>query len=333
MFIDHATIHLKAGDGGAGCTSFRREKYVPKGGPDGGDGGRGGSIILEVDENIQTLLDFKYQREYRAPNGQSGRGSNQTGKSGDDILIRVPPGTVALDDATEQVIIDLTEPGQQHVIAQGGDGGRGNARFATPTDRAPRRHEPGWPGEERTIRLELKLIADVGLIGLPNAGKSTLLSRLSAAKPKVAAYPFTTLEPMLGVVYIGEFKHFVMADIPGLIEGASDGKGLGHEFLRHVERTKLLIHLLDVSSFDPEGDYHTIRQELESYNPELAQKPTFLVWTKSDLLTEETELPDLESPLSPISAVTGDGLSELKYFIYQQLQKFSQTKAEPSHDA
>ncbi len=321
MFIDTANIHIQAGHGGAGCISFHREKFVPKGGPDGGDGGRGGSVILEVDSNIHTLLDFKYRREYKAKSGRRGKGSNKSGKSGKDVVIRVPPGTVAINDDTNLVLVDLTESGRKFAAAKGGDGGRGNARFATATDRAPRKAEPGWPGQEINLRLELKLIADVGLIGLPNAGKSTLLSRMSAARPKIADYPFTTLEPMLGVVNVGEYKHFVVADIPGLIEGASQGKGLGHEFLRHVERTKILLHLVDLSSEDPAADYRAIRHELKAYNPELAKRPAYLLWTKKDLLSESQQLPDLHSELAPISAVSGEGLKELTYFLHNRLTK------------
>ncbi|OQY27793.1 MAG: GTPase ObgE [Candidatus Cloacimonetes bacterium 4572_55] len=319
MFIDQATIHVKAGNGGAGSRSFRREKFAPKGGPDGGDGGRGGSVILKVDENVQTLLDVKYQRFYRAKNGGKGLGTKKFGKSANDLVILVPSGTLVMNDETDDIVVDLVYQGQQFVAAKGGDGGRGNTHFSTPTNRAPHYAEPGWPGEERTLRLELKLIADVGLIGLPNAGKSTLLSRLSAARPKVGAYPFTTLEPMLGVVRVGNFKSFVAADIPGLIQGASQGKGLGHEFLRHVERTKILLHLVDVTTEDPVQDYYTIRKELETYSPELAKKPAYFIWTKADLLSDTWQAPDLQTQLDPISAVTGKGVQKLIYFLHNQL--------------
>ena len=319
MFIDFVSIFVKAGKGGAGCVSFHREKYVPKGGPDGGDGGHGGSVILIVDANIRTLMDLRYKRRYVAKNGAPGGGNNKTGKSASNVIIKVPPGTMVFDQATHELIVDLTDDGAEFVIAKGGDGGRGNARFATPTNRAPRRAESGWPGEERMLDLELKLIADVGLLGLPNAGKSTLLSCLSAARPKIAAYPFTTLEPMLGVVYLGDLKSFVMADIPGLIEGASEGRGLGLEFLRHVERTKILLHLVDVSAENPIKDYETICNEIEKYSPELAKKPSFLLLTKFDLLQPDDKLPNLPTELKPISAITGENLTELKYFLHNQL--------------
>ncbi len=321
MFIDQATITVKAGDGGPGCVGFHREKFVPKGGPDGGDGGKGGSILFRVDANIHTLMDFRYKRAYVAKNGAPGAGNKKSGKSADDITILIPPGTTIINAETDTIMIDLVDPGATFAIAKGGDGGRGNAQFATPTNRTPRKAEDGWPGEEFGLRLELKLIADVGLIGLPNAGKSTLLSRLSSARPKIAAYPFTTLEPMLGVAYLAAHQSFVIADIPGLIEGASDGKGLGHEFLRHVERTKILLHLIDVSSEDPIGDFETIRNEVETFNPELAKKPTYFVWTKSDLMPPDEKLPDLDTDLKPISAVTGEGLEELKWFLFEQLAK------------
>ncbi len=320
MFIDQATIYVKGGDGGSGVVSFCREKYVPKGGPDGGDGGKGGDISLKVDANIHTLMDFRYRREYIAASGQKGEGNRRSGKGADAITILLPPGTLVYDNGSGELLADMTEIGRTFLAAKGGDGGRGNSHFATPTHRTPHRAEPGWPGSGRHLRLELRLIADVGLIGLPNAGKSTLLSRLSAARPKIADYPFTTLEPILGVVYMGEYQSYVVADLPGLIEGASQGRGLGHEFLRHVERTKILLHLVDISSETPEADYQTIRNELSAYSPELMKKPTYLVWTKKDLLTPDLKLPDLPTDLPIISAVTGEGIKELSFFLLEKLK-------------
>ena len=320
-FIDEVKIHAKAGDGGRGCLSFRREKFVPLGGPDGGDGGRGGDVILEVDMALSTLLDLRYRQHLKAKNGAPGMGKNMHGRSGEDLVIKVPPGTLVYDDDTGEQLADLTCAGQGFRLLKGGQGGRGNARFLTSTNRAPRHTQPGMPGEERTLRLQLKLLADVGLVGLPNAGKSTLISSISAARPKIADYPFTTLVPNLGVVKHGDYRSFVMADIPGLIEGASDGQGLGTRFLRHIERTDLFLHLVDLSGLqegDPVENFDQINRELERYNQELAKRPMLVVFTKQDI----TEVRQQTSRLRPlfeergyatlaISAVTREGLPEL----------------------
>src|SRR5512132_542756 len=276
MFIDEAKISVKAGNGGNGCMAFRREKYVPRGGPSGGDGGRGGDVVLVSNEHVNTLLHLRYNPEHKAERGRHGEGSNRTGHEGQTVDVEVPVGTVVWDEATGERLFDFTEPGQRYLAARGGRGGKGNARFATSTHQAPTEHEPGKPGEERRLRLELKLLADVGLVGFPNAGKSTLISRISAARPKIADYPFTTLEPQLGVVKLDDFTSFVVADIPGLIAGAHLGHGLGIQFLRHIERTRLLAHLVDVSEAtlrDPVQDFHTVMRELESFSAELAAKP------------------------------------------------------------
>jgi GTPase len=300
MLIDYARIHGIAGKGGDGCVSFRREKYVPKGGPDGGDGGRGGSVWLEVDAHVRTLLDCREQPRYRALSGRAGSGNNRTGKDGDDLVIKVPPGTVVKDAESGAILADLIRSGERWQAARGGRGGRGNARFATPTHQAPRRADPGEPGEERWLELELKLIADVGLVGLPNAGKSTLLSRISRARPRIADYPFTTLEPNLGIVARDAERQFVVADLPGLIEGAHAGKGLGLEFLRHVERTRVLVFLLDVSRPAPADDLRLLENELSRYSAGLAEKPRLVTLTKSDLLP----------PSDRSRAVDGAGLPE-----------------------
>ncbi len=318
MFVDEAKIWVKAGDGGRGCVSFRREKFVPRGGPDGGDGGRGGDVVFEADPHLRTLLDFKYKQHYRAQDGGHGRGKKQHGRNGEDLLIKVPVGTIIKDAETEEVIADLSVPGQRVIVAKGGKGGRGNARFATPTRQAPRFAEEGEPGEERWLKLELKLLADVGLVGYPNAGKSTLLRRISAAKPKVAPYPFTTLVPHLGVVSIGE-DQFVVADIPGLIEGAHQGAGLGSRFLRHIERTRLLVHLIDVSAgADPLTLYEGIRRELGLFSPELLKKPELVVLNKIDLPEVRDRVDDIRRkfegrglPFLALSALTGEGVEEL----------------------
>jgi GTP-binding protein len=288
-FIDLARIHVNAGDGGAGSVSFRREKYIPKGGPDGGNGGRGGSVILRANAHLNTLLDFQFKSHFKAERGSHGLGANKTGKSGHDVVLDVPIGTMIRDVNTEEVLGDLSKHNDTLVVARGGLGGRGNAEFATSTNQAPREYETGEPGEEREIELELKLLADVGLVGFPNAGKSTLISVISAAKPKIADYPFTTLVPNLGIVRIGEGASFVVADIPGLIEGAHGGKGLGVQFLRHIERTKVLVFLLDGTSEDVKSDYRVLQKELKLFNKKLLQKPTVIAITKLDILDEDAQ--------------------------------------------
>jgi len=321
MFVDHVKIEVEGGRGGDGCVSFRREKYVPRGGPDGGNGGKGGDVILAVNPHMRTLLDFRYRSSFRAARGRPGKGKNMTGAGGDDCVINVPPGTVVRDAASGEIISDLTDPGQTVVVARGGRGGRGNARFATATDRSPRRFGKGGEGEVRTVSLELKLIADVGVIGLPNAGKSTLLAALSDARPRVADYPFTTLDPHLGLVRGDELSTFVMADIPGLIEGAHKGKGLGLRFLRHVERTRVLLYLLDASRPDPEGDFRTLRDELGAYQPSLLAKKKVVCLNKIDLpgADRSVELEDGE-PMR-ISALTGSGLADLKRALLRELDE------------
>ncbi|HQZ83250.1 MAG TPA: GTPase ObgE [Pyrinomonadaceae bacterium] len=321
MFLDRVKIHVKAGDGGNGVTAFRREKFVPRGGPSGGDGGVGGSVFIEADEGLNTLLHLRYNPEHKAERGRHGEGSNRFGKDGENITVRVPVGTQVFDADSGDLLFDFVEAGQNYLVAKGGKGGWGNAHFATPTKQAPKYHYDGRPGEEHTLQLELKLIADVGLVGFPNAGKSTLISVISAAKPKIADYPFTTLEPNLGVVDMGDFKTFVVADIPGLIEGASNGAGLGDRFLRHVERTKLILHLVDVSSVsgrDPVEDYEIINRELAAYDADLAKRPQIVVATKIDALDEQERLDSLEArakkdrrPFFAISAVANKGVSEL----------------------
>jgi GTP-binding protein len=321
MFLDRVKIRVKAGDGGNGVTAFRREKFVPRGGPSGGDGGVGGSVWLESDEGLNTLLHLRYNPEHKAERGHHGEGSNRYGKDGQDIVVRMPVGTQVFDAATEELLFDFTEPGQRFLAAKGGKGGWGNSHFATPTKQAPKYHYNGRPGEEKELQLELKLIADVGLVGFPNAGKSTLISVISAAKPKIADYPFTTLEPNLGVVDMGDFRTFVVADIPGLIEGASEGAGLGDRFLRHVERTKLILHLVDVSSAsgrDPVSDYEIINRELANYDAELGARPQIVVATKMDALDEPERLDNLKSRARKdrkrffaISSVTNEGVKEL----------------------
>ena len=320
-FVDQVKINVKAGDGGRGCLSFRREKFIPRGGPDGGDGGNGGDVYLHTDSSLTTLLDFRYNAHYKAANGMHGMGKNMHGKAGDALTIHVPPGTLVYDAETDELLVDLVEPGETYKLVNGGQGGRGNARFATSTNRAPRHTQPGTPGETLTLRLELKLLADVGLVGMPNAGKSTLIRAVSAARPKVADYPFTTLVPNLGVVRYGGFKSFVMADIPGLIEGASDGQGLGTRFLRHVERTDFFLHLVDLTSA-PEDDYlhhfDIINAELERHDATLAGKPQLVVLTKNDV-TDVRERAEIARPLFEergydvfiISAISGDGIKEL----------------------
>ena len=330
MFIDEVRIRVKAGDGGNGILAFRREKYVPRGGPSGGDGGRGGNVEMVSDSNYNTLLHLRFNPEHAAERGRHGEGSNRTGREGVSVQISVPVGTVVYDNDTGEQLFDFTEAGQRFVAAKGGRGGRGNARFVSSTHQTPTEHEDGKPGEERNLRLELKLLADVGLVGFPNAGKSTLISRISAAKPKIADYPFTTLEPNLGVVRgDDEFASFVVADIPGLIEGAHEGHGLGIQFLRHVERTRLLVHLVDVSEAsgrDPAHDFHVILHELESFSGDLAAKPMFVVATKIDVAQDPSRIEAVRAvaaernlPFFEISAVTGQGLNALKRAMADQV--------------
>jgi GTP-binding protein len=336
MFYDTAKIYLKAGDGGDGVVSFRREKYVPEGGPNGGDGGRGGNIEFIVDEGLRTLVDFKYKRHYKAGRGQHGQGKNMHGKSGEDLILRVPPGTLIKDADTGELLADLTMPGQRIIAARGGRGGRGNARFLSNKQRAPRIAEKGEPGEERWLQLELKLLADVGLLGFPNAGKSTLISRISAAKPKIADYPFTTLSPNLGVVSVEEGKSFVVADIPGLIEGAHQGVGLGHDFLRHLERTRVLIHVIDLNSLEQEPieAFRIINRELELYSPELSKKPQVVAANKIDVPEAKERLASLieafgpDIPVFPISAVTGEGVRDLLYKVQAMLEEIGPVEPE-----
>ncbi len=338
MFIDRVKIKIKAGDGGDGVTAFRREKFIPRGGPSGGDGGRGGDIWMEADEGYNTLLHLRYNPEHKAERGRHGEGSNRHGKDGADELVKVPIGTQVFDAETEELLFDFTETGQRFLAAKGGKGGWGNQHFATSTRRAPRFHYTGRPGEELELQLELKLIADVGLVGFPNAGKSTLISVISAAKPKIADYPFTTLEPNLGVVDLGEFKTFVVADIPGLIEGASEGAGLGDRFLRHVERTKLILHLVDVSSLsgrNPVEDYEIINRELANYDENLATRPQIVVATKIDALDEPGRLENLREaakkdnkPFMEISAVTNQGTQDLVFAVAQKLNEIKLIEAE-----
>ncbi len=315
MFVDRAVIQVQGGVGGSGSDAFRREKGVPRGGPAGGDGGAGGSVVLVTDSQLTTLLDLTHRQHYRAERGQHGEGSNKTGRSGEDAEIRVPPGTVVRDADTGELLGELLQNGERMVVAKGGRGGRGNARFATSTHQAPRRWEPGEEGEERRIELELKLMADVGLVGQPNAGKSTLLSAISQAHPKVADYPFTTLTPNLGVVQLSDFRTFVVADIPGIIEGAHEGRGLGLQFLRHIERTRTLAFLIPVDVDDPMGEYEQLREEVRSYSRELARTPHCVVLTKGDLLGARDEAPVLEAPdawgVYLVSAVARQGLTPL----------------------
>jgi GTP-binding protein len=331
MFIDEAVIHVKAGDGGNGCVSFRREKYVPKGGPDGGDGGDGGSIIFVADVNKNTLLDFAGRHHWRAPKGQAGMGKKMYGKAGEDLLVHVPPGTVVYDTDHQILIADLDGPGKQAVVARGGKGGRGNWHFKSSTNQAPRYAEPGTEGQERNLRLELKLIADVGLVGMPNAGKSTLLSVVSAARPKIADYPFTTLEPQLGIAELGQDRRMVIADIPGLIEGAQHGAGLGHAFLRHIERTKIIVHLLDMypmDGSDPAANYRKIRGELEAFSPQLAQKREVVAANKMDLAVDDDALAKLKDELKDveviaISSATRQGIDSLLETLWKMLYEES----------
>ena len=319
MFIDYAKIYVQAGQGGSGCVSFRREKYVPKGGPDGGDGGRGGSVILETDRNLHTLIDFKYHPLNRAKRGQHGLGSGKHGKGAPDLIIRVPLGTMIRDAETNDLICDMVEEGQSFVVAKGGRGGKGNARYVTSTNRSPRDWEVGQPGEEKNLILELKVIADIGLVGFPNAGKSTLLSRISSAHPKIADYPFTTLEPNLGIVKYHEYKSFVVADIPGLIEGSHTGKGLGHQFLKHIERTRALAFMIECIDPDPVEKFEILRNELREFSKVLVDKPYMIILTKTDLQNadEAVQLFDPKHKVLTVSSVTGENLKLIIDSLYQ----------------
>jgi GTP-binding protein len=345
MFVDEVDIHVTAGDGGNGCLSFRREKYVPRGGPDGGNGGSGGSVFIVAAPRKNTLVDFRFHPEFKARRGQHGQGSNRTGSTGHDLDIEVPVGTLVFEqarpDEEPRLMADLAAEGERVLVARGGRGGRGNAQFVSSTNRAPRRTEPGEPGEERSLRLQLKLLADAGLVGFPNAGKSTLISRISAARPKIANYPFTTLTPNLGVVTLSGDRSFVVADVPGLIAGAHEGHGLGDRFLRHVERTKVLVHLVDVSSAsgrDPIEDFDVIREELRQFNPGVAAKPHIVAANKVDALDEPRRLERLERhvaelglPLHRISGVTGEGVDALLESVWRQIE--TARASEPASEA
>jgi GTPase len=340
MFIDEARIKVKAGDGGHGCVSFRREKYIPKGGPDGGDGGKGGDVYFEAVDDLDTLIDFMGRPDWKAKNGGYGMGANRHGPDGEDLIIRVPPGTLVYDTDYDLLLKDLNEVGMKVKICRGGKGGKGNKFYAGPTNQTPRMAQQGQPGQERNLRLELKLIADVGLVGKPNAGKSTLISRCSEARPKIADYPFTTLEPVLGIVELSGERRFVMADLPGLIEGAHAGAGLGHDFLRHIERTRIIVHILDIlpiDGSDPAANYHAIREELKEYSSELAAKPEIIVVNKMDLDPDKKHFKKLYKALRskkilPISAVSGEGVKEVIEGIWEEVRKqksMPQIKSEP----
>lgn len=330
MFVDQVKIYVKGGDGGNGMVAFRREKYVPNGGPAGGDGGNGANVVFEVEEGLRTLMDFRYQRHFKAPRGEHGMSKGMHGKNSKDMIVKVPPGTVVTDDVTGEVIADLVEHGQQAIIARGGRGGRGNSRFATPANPAPEISENGEPGIERDITLELKLLADAGLVGFPSVGKSTLLSVVTAAKPKIAAYHFTTLVPNLGMVETEDGRSFVLADLPGLIEGAHEGTGLGHQFLRHIERTRVIVHVLDMSAMegrDPYEDYITIHNELKEYNLRLTERPEIIVANKMDMPDAEENLAafkkkiDPDAVIFPISAITQSGLRDLLFAVADKVDK------------
>ncbi|MEX2529061.1 MAG: GTPase ObgE [Gemmatimonadota bacterium] len=332
-FVDRVEIRVEGGVGGSGAEAFRRESGVPRGGPAGGDGGKGGSVYLVVNPQVTTLLDLRYHPEYRAERGQHGEGSNRTGRSGEDTHVQVPPGTVVRDVGTGETLGELLAEGDRLLVAKGGRGGRGNAQFATATNQAPTRWEPGEEGEERRLELELKLLADVGLVGQPNAGKSTLLSAISKARPKVGDYPFTTLTPNLGVVSLSDFRTFVVADIPGIIEGAHEGKGLGLQFLRHIERTRTLAFLVPVDSPDPQAEYLALRTEIGEYSPELARRPHCVLLTKTDLLGPDAEVPHLEAPdawgVFPISGVAGKGLPKLLEALWAKVRVVVEIEADP----
>lgn len=338
-FVDEATIDIAAGNGGAGCMSFRREKFIPFGGPNGGDGGRGGSVFAVADRNLNTLIDYRYARRHEARNGEAGRGSDQFGAAADDIVLRMPVGTIVKDLETDQVIAELLVPGEPVLLAKGGDGGFGNMHFKTSTNRAPRQKTPGWPGEQKKLKLELRVLADVGLLGMPNAGKSTLIAAISNARPKIADYPFTTLHPNLGVVRAGPDRSFVVADIPGLIEGASEGAGLGHQFLRHLQRTRLLLHMVDLAPFDdaidPVAQAKAIVKELRKYDEALYEKPRWLVLNKLDMVPadeREARVKDFvkrlrwKGPVFQVSALTREGLEPMVQAIYEHVA--AQARAE-----
>ena len=338
-FVDEATIDIAAGNGGAGCMSFRREKFIPFGGPNGGDGGRGGSVFAVADRNLNTLIDYRYARRHEARNGEPGRGSDQFGAAADDIVLRMPVGTIVKDLETDQVIAELLVPGELVLLAKGGDGGFGNMHFKTSTNRAPRQKTPGWPGEQKKLKLELRVLADVGLLGMPNAGKSTLIAAISNARPKIADYPFTTLHPNLGVVRAGPDRSFVVADIPGLIEGASEGAGLGHQFLRHLQRTRLLLHMVDLAPFDdsidPVAQAKAIVKELRKYDEALYEKPRWLVLNKLDMVPadeREARVKDFvkrlrwKGPVFQVSALTREGLEPMVQAIYEHVA--AQARAE-----
>lgn len=338
MFVDQVKIYVKGGDGGNGMVAFRREKYVPKGGPAGGDGGKGADVVFEVEEGLRTLMDFRYQRHFKAPRGEHGMSKNQHGKNSKDMIVKVPPGTVVTDAETNEIIADLVEHGQRAVIARGGRGGRGNSRFATPANPAPELSENGEPGQEKDVILELKLLADVGLVGFPSVGKSTLLSVVSSAKPKIAEYHFTTIVPNLGMVETEDGRSFVMADLPGLIEGAHSGVGLGHQFLRHIERTRVIVHVIDMAATegrDPYEDYVTINKELQEYNLRLTERPQIIVANKMDMPEAEENLRVFKEKLSddypifPISAITRQGLRDLLFAV---ADKIEQTPEFPLHE-
>jgi len=336
MFVDKVKIYVKGGDGGNGCVAWRREKFVPMGGPAGGNGGKGGDVILKADSRMKTLYDFKLKRHFKAKRGQHGSGSNKHGRSADDLIVKVPVGTVIKDAETGEVLADLTKDRQEFTVAKGGRGGKGNAMFKSATNQAPDYAEEGEKGEEKWIELELKLIADVGIIGFPNAGKSTLISVLSHAKPKIADYPFTTLSPVLGVLQLDYGKSLILADIPGLIEGASQGAGLGHEFLRHIERTKFLIHVIDISDFrerEPVEAFETINKEMENYDSKLLEKPQIIVGNKIDMLSNKEEIEKLKQTFKkkgykfiPVSLITNEGIEDLKKELMDFYNKFTETK-------
>jgi GTP-binding protein len=326
MFIDYAEIEIAAGNGGDGAIAFRREKYVPKGGPSGGNGGNGGNIILKADPNLFTLLDFRYKKKYKAQNGEPGGSSRKDGKFGKDVVIKIPVGTIVKNAETGKLIFDLNKANEEIVLAKGGKGGKGNSNFATPTNQAPRKAEAGKEGESLKVVLELKLIADVGFVGFPNAGKSTLISRISAAKPKIADYPFTTLEPNLGIVKYNEYKSFTVADIPGIIEGAHEGKGLGLKFLKHIERTKILLFLIDITSDNYQKEYDVLYNELKSYSKKLANKKKIISLSKADLAADRDlrkiankKLKNSDSPILIFSSATGKGIQELLDYLWNEL--------------